>query len=142
MNHPKVTVVCVPRERFSFARRSLISLYKNTDEPFRLVYVDNRSPRSLRCFLEEMQPKLGFVLVKTPHLLSPNQARDLGLKYTHTDYVVFIDNDVEFAPGWLGPLVKCAEETGATVVGPLTCRHQPLHEIIHCAGGEYMRKRS
>ena len=138
MNEPNVTLVCVPRERFSFARMSLMSLYTNTEVPFRLVYVDNGSPRSLRHFLEEKQRELGFVLVTAPHPLSPNQARNLGLKYANTKYVVFIDNDVEFAPGWLGPLIECAEQTGATVVGPLMCQHEPLHKIIHCAGGEYM----
>ncbi|HHP7243215.1 MAG TPA: glycosyltransferase family 2 protein, partial [Elainellaceae cyanobacterium] len=33
-------------------------------------------------------------------------------------------------------LVQCAEETNAAVVGPLMCQHEPIHEIVHFAGGE------
>lgn len=54
----------------------------------------------------------------------------------NTKYVVFIDNDVVVTPGWLQKLIECAEETGATVVSPLICQHLPIHEIVHCAGGE------
>ncbi|MGK7916742.1 MAG: glycosyltransferase family 2 protein, partial [Prochloraceae cyanobacterium] len=31
---------------------------------------------------------------------------------------------------------NCAESTGATVVGPLMCQDEPVHKIIHFAGGE------
>jgi hypothetical protein len=37
---PMVTIVVVPRERFSYARTSLESVYANTHVPFRLIYVD------------------------------------------------------------------------------------------------------
>ena len=53
-----------------------------------------------------------------------------------TPYLVFLDNDVVVAPGWLEALVNCAEATGASVVGPLMCQGEPLHEEIHFAGGE------
>lgn len=39
-------------------------------------------------------------------------------------------------PGWLKKLVECAEETDATVISPLICQGTPVHEIVHCAGGE------
>jgi GT2 family glycosyltransferase len=68
--------------------------------------------------------------------LSPNQARNLGFALVDTKYTAFVDNDVIVTPGWLEALVTCAEETGAAVVGPLTCQYEPVHEIIHCAGGE------
>jgi len=40
---PQVTIVVVPRERFSLAARSLQSIYEQSDVPFRLVYVDGGS---------------------------------------------------------------------------------------------------
>src|SRR5262249_24309080 len=48
MHDPDVTIVVVPRERFSFARASLEALYRHTDPPFHLVYVDGGSPRRVR----------------------------------------------------------------------------------------------
>ncbi|NJO48381.1 MAG: glycosyltransferase [Leptolyngbyaceae cyanobacterium RM2_2_4] len=135
---PEVTLVVVPRERFQFAERSLESLYENTSFPFKLIYVDNNSPAKLRRYLESQAQAKGFQLVRSEYYLSPNQARNLGLSYVHSKYVVFVDNDVIFSPGWLKALVNCTKETGATVVGSLVCQYQPVHEIIHCAGGEYM----
>ncbi|NEQ87962.1 MAG: glycosyltransferase, partial [Moorea sp. SIO2I5] len=99
---------------------------------------DNNAPADLRQYLEAQAQAKGFELICSDYYLSPNQARNLGLRRVSSKYVVFVDNDIIFSPGWLKPLVDCAEETGATVVGSLVCQHQPLHEIIHCAGGEYM----
>ncbi|NJR62087.1 MAG: glycosyltransferase [Cyanobacteria bacterium CRU_2_1] len=135
---PEVTIVVVPRERFQFACESLESLYENTSYPFNLVYVDNNSPSKLRDYLNEQAQNKGFKLIRSKHFLSPNQARNVGLSHVHSKYVVFVDNDVIFAPGWLQALVNCAEETGTSVVGSLVCQYQPVHEIVHCAGGEYM----
>jgi GT2 family glycosyltransferase len=133
---PPVTIVVVPRERISLAHQCLESLYAHTDVPFRLVWVDGGSPPRTSRYLRDQARARGFDLVRTDHYLAPNRARNLGLARATTRYVVFMDNDVIVAPGWLGPLVRCADETGAAIVGPLNCEGPPLHEIIHFAGGE------
>ncbi|ABW31310.1 glycosyltransferase family 2 protein [Acaryochloris marina] len=138
MSNPKVTIIVVPRERFQFARESLESLFENTFVPFKLIYVDNNSPRKLRQNLEFQSLLRRFQVVRSETYLSPNQARNLGLQYVTTPYVVFVDNDVVFTSGWLEKLVNCTEETGATVVGSLVCQYRPVHTIVHCAGGTYM----
>jgi GT2 family glycosyltransferase len=136
MKDPQVTIVVVPRERFSCTQESLKSIYEHTEIPFKLVYVDGNSPARVKSYLETQAQTNNFQLVRTDYYLSPNKARNLGLSHVNTKYVVFIDNDVVVSPGWLEALVTCAEETGATVVGPLMCQDKPLHEIIHFAGGE------
>ena len=133
---PRITILVSPRERFSYARPSLDSIYEHTRMPFELVYVDGGSPRSVQNYLQSAATEKGFTLLRTKHFLSPNQARNLGLKQVKTDYVLFIDNDVHVSPDWLEQLWRCAQETDATVVCPLTCIGQPLHEKIHLAGGE------
>lgn len=136
MVDPQVTILVSPRERFSCVRESLESIYEYTDIPFKLVYVDGNSPAKVRRYLVEQSQAKGFELVRTDYYLSPNHARNLGLAHVKTKYVVFIDNDVIVSPGWLQALVECAEETAATVVGPLMCQEKPVHEIVHFAGGE------
>ncbi|MDB9527259.1 glycosyltransferase [Oscillatoria sp. CS-180] len=136
-----ITLIVSPRERFSHTQKSLESIYENTQTPFNLVYVDGGSPRSISNYLQKQSAERGFELVRTESFLAPNQARNLGLAavdraYPDTQYVVFIDNDVEVAPDWLKPLADCAEATHATVVCPLTCIGQPLGDTIHLAGGE------
>ena len=132
----QVTVVVVPRERFSCTRESLESIYEYTEAPFKLIYVDGNSPNKVQHYLQEQAQEKGFQLIRTDYYLTPNHARNLGLAQVDTKYVVFMDNDVIVSSGWLNHLVKCAEETEATVVGPLMCQDKPLHEIVHFAGGE------
>lgn len=136
MEDLQVTIVVVPREQFSSTQESLESIYEHTQFPFKLVYVDGNSPPKVHRYLKAQAQAKNFQLLRTDYYLSPNHARNIGLKQVDTQHVVFIDNDVVVSPGWLNALVKCADETGATVVGPLMCQHKPLHEIVHFAGGE------
>lgn len=140
MNQPKVTLVVGPRERFSGTRASLNSIYADTDYPFDLVFVDVCSPRPVQTYLQAKAQEQSFTILRTDHYVSPNQARNIGLRYvleqTESQYIVFIENDVIVQRGWLTKLVNCAEETNAAVVGPLTCIGQPLHQVIHNAGGK------
>ncbi|MBE9041446.1 glycosyltransferase [Oscillatoriales cyanobacterium LEGE 11467] len=133
---PLVTLVVVPRERFSCARESLESIYAHTQLPFKLVYIDGNSPAKLRQYLDEQAQIRGFEIVRTDVYLYPNQARNLGLQQVRTKYLAFVDNDVIVSDGWLEALVRCAEETDAAVVGPLMCQYEPIHEEIHFAGGQ------
>lgn len=133
---PQVTIVIVPRERFSHTRQALESLYKNTYIPFSLVYVDGNSPAQISKYLQAQAQEKNFTLVRSDRYIAPNQARNIGLSYVKTKYLVFVDNDVVFTPGWLEKLVNCAEETSATIVSPLTCIGEPIHQTVHFVGGE------
>jgi GT2 family glycosyltransferase len=136
MINARVTVVVVPRERFSVARRSMESLIANTPAGINMICVDGGSPPSLHRYLERASARHRFRLLRYDCYLSPNEARNIGFAEVKTPYVVFVDNDIIFSPGWLENLVACAEETGAWLVGPLYCEGDPVHEIIHMAGGD------
>ncbi len=133
---PQVTIVVVPRERFSFTSESLESIYEYTEIPFKLVYVDGGSPPHIQSYLKSQSQQKNFQLIRTDYYLCPNRARNIGLSQVNSKYLVFVDNDVVASPGWLRQMVQCAEETGATIVTPLTGEGLPVHERVHCAGGE------
>lgn len=132
----KVTIVVAPRERFSVAVKSLQSIVEHTTAPYELLYVDGNSPRPVRRAIEHVAGEHGFRVIRTDHYLPPNHARNLAIPHISTPYVVFIDNDVVVTPGWLERLIDCAECTDAAIVSPLICQGEPLHQIVHCAGGE------
>jgi GT2 family glycosyltransferase len=136
VTEPQVTIVVSPRERFSYTQQSLDSIYEHTQLPFKLIYVDGNSPTQVRKYLEVQAQAKGFQLIRSSQYLYPNQARNIGLRQVQTKYVAFVDNDVIVNKGWLTHLVRCAEETSATVVGPLMCQDEPVHQTIHFAGGE------
>lgn len=133
---PQVTLVVVPRERFSCTAESLESLYEHTQIPFKLIYIDGNSPPHIQQYLAAQAKSRNFELIRTDYYLFPNQARNIGLAKVKTPYFAFVDNDVVVSPGWLKALLDCAEETSAAVVGPLMCQDEPMHEVVHFAGGE------
>ena len=134
--NPTVTVVISPRERFSFARASLEAVYHHAHYPFDLVYVDGNSPAPVRAYLERAAAVKGFRLIQTGRFLSPNEARNIGATGLSSQYVAFLDNDVDVSPGWLARLVDCAETTGAWAVAPVYFEGVSRDRIIHMAGGD------
>lgn len=135
MPEPQVTIVVVPRERFSHSERSLANIYEHTTYPFKLTYVSAGAPGAIQRHLERESQQRGFQLIHAPHYLSPNKARNLGIREIDTKYVVFLDNDALVTPGWLQALVQCAEETDAWLVGPLYFIGEFERQIVHMAGG-------
>ena len=136
----EATIVVVPRERFSYAERSLASVFANTTAPFKLIYIDAGTPAGIRKHIEDESERKGFQVLSTPAYLSPNQARNMGWQTVETKYTIFLDNDALVTPGWLEQLVKCAEETGAWVVGPLYLIGEVEKGTIHVAGGRLHSK--
>jgi len=132
----RTTVVVAPREQFRVARRSLESIFAHTEIPYRLICVDGGSPAPVKRYLELRARQRDFTLLRTPHHLSPMEARALALPHVDTKYVCFVDNDVLVTPGWLDRLVRCADETEAWAVGPLYLNEDPALGLIHMAGGE------
>ncbi|MBI2764386.1 MAG: glycosyltransferase family 2 protein [Chloroflexi bacterium] len=133
---PLATIVVTARERYSTALRCLPRLISTTPGPHRLVYVAGGAPPYIRDFLTAQCAARGYDLLLEPGFLSPNEARNLGLQRVTTKYAVFLDNDVVVEPGWLDALVRCAEETGADVVGPLVLFGEPEQGYIHSVGGD------
>ena len=131
-----LSIIVSPRDCFSYIQQSLESLYRHTNIPFKLIYIDAGSPRPIQKYLARAAAKYDFTLIRSDRFLTPNQARNLGLSQVTTDYVVFIDNDIHVSSGWLETLWQCAQETGAAIVCPLVCMGKPLHQHIHLAGGE------
>jgi glycosyltransferase involved in cell wall biosynthesis len=84
-------------------------------------------------YLRQQAAERNFQLIRRERYLSPNQARNVGLAAVTSDYVVFIDNDCEVAPGCLAALLRCAEETGAWAVAPVYFERGSTRRV-HMAG--------
>ena len=116
--HP-ITIAFVPRETINQTVECLATLIEHTPEPFHLIAVTGGYPQAV---VDEMKPLVdacGGELLAFDHFLTPNEARNEALERTDTDKIVFVDHDAFVTPNWLDPLVECASETSAAVVGPL-----------------------
>ncbi len=133
-----VTIIVSPRERFEMAIGSLEACLRTADVPFKLVYVDGGSPKSIAAELKRITEGAGHTYIRFNGYITPNHARNSALPYVDTDYIAFIDNDVAFEPGWLSALVRCAEETGAGLVTPTIlvgpARKSPNLSVHHAGG--------
>ena len=139
----RVTVVVTQRERMSLTEVSLENVLADRSEPFRLIYVDGGSADPVKSYLASRVPAVGGLLIRSDEWLWPGVARNLALPHVETPFVAFIDNDVVVEPGWLGKLLKAAEETGAGLVGPLYIVSDGVGEgRIHMAGGTLSRVES
>lgn len=137
MNLPsisRVTIVVTQRERVSLTRDSLTSLLECTDQPFDLVVVTGGLRGRLGSWLDQEARSRGFIHVDAGRPLTPAEARNIGIDHAKTEYVAFVENDVLFTRGWLAALLACADESGASVVAPVTCEGRPLHTILHHIG--------
>jgi glycosyltransferase involved in cell wall biosynthesis len=116
---PRVTIVMIARERHALTEATIECLVANTPKPYRLIYTDGQTPECLWQRLAVRSSEWNLELVRHDEPLWPQELRNRVLDSVTTDYVVFIDNDVQVAPGWLEKLVNCADETNAGIVGPL-----------------------
>jgi cellulose synthase/poly-beta-1,6-N-acetylglucosamine synthase-like glycosyltransferase len=131
-----VTIAFVFRERLSSTVSCLQHLLDTTTPgSYELICVDAGAPESIAASLRHLASRHGFTLVRSEEYLSPNQSRNLALQRVRTRYVVFVDNDVTVGQDWLNPLVRCAEETGAWLVGPLYLESHKGELKIHMFGG-------
>lgn len=135
MDSANVTIAIVPRQQFSHTGRTIETIYLHTPLPFKLLCLDAGSPPPVARQLRQLARQRRFELIRTDQYLLPNEARNMVLSRLDTKYVVLVDNDVRVSAGWLDALIKCAEETGAWMVGPLVLTGSPGNELIHYAGG-------
>lgn len=136
MTNCMVTIVFLPRERFSLTAKSLESILAHTSCQYEFICIDGNAPEAVANYLKEKCREHGFTLLRSNEYITPNEARNAALKYVKTPYVVFIDNDVLVADGWLEGLINCAEETGAWLVGPLYLEEKAGSKRLHMFGGD------
>lgn len=138
-HNPRVTIVMTARERHSLAEAAIASVIAETPRPYRFIYLDVQSPDWLREILARRASEWGLEVVRIDEPMWPQEARVRVVDAIETEYVVFLDNDVQVEAGWLDALVACADATGAGIVGPLYLRGDGLRPPkIHMAGGKLL----
>ena len=131
-----LTVVVVPRQRWSLAVRSLRAVLDRLPAGIELVYVDGGSPADISTELEAMVRAVGGTWIRRDCILTGNEARNLARDHITREYVLFVDNDVFPHEAFAELLVACAEETRAAMVGPVILHgSKESSREIHLAGG-------
>lgn len=105
---PRVTFVLVTYTGRDLAVRCLDLLRKHTPEPHRVVVVDSCSPDGTGDFLAERLTDA--TVLRMPANLGFGAGCDLGVGLADTEFVCFLNADVEVGEGWLAPLLSVMDE--------------------------------
>jgi GT2 family glycosyltransferase len=121
---PDVTIVVVPRDRFSTVGACARSIAENTCGPIRLVFLDFGYTKSQLTEIASACEGTDF-RIETCGRQIPLQAFAKFSKSIDTRYVVWIDNDTFVTPGWLTELLRVAK-LGAKAIMPLVLEREGL----------------
>lgn len=136
----RVSIVMTARERHSLTEAAIESVLSETARPFRFIYLDVNSPEWLRDVFAARAQEWDIEVVRIDEPLWPQEARVRIAQQLDTEFAVFIDNDVQVEPGWLEAMIRCADETGAGIVGPLYLLGDGVTApAIHMAGGRLLQ---
>lgn len=140
----RTTVVVVPRESFNMFPEVVDRIYRLTSPIFKMIVMEGNAPEPIRAQLRktaEAQPTC--TIVWSDKWLYPHEAVNQAMPMIDTEYVVFIDNDVEVLEGWLEEMVKAADAEKVNCVHPiyLTTRAHATPRKIHIAEGKMVREK-
>jgi hypothetical protein len=119
-----VTIVVVPRDRFSSVLECAASILRNTAAPFRLAFLDFGYSASQREKLRHLCRGLPMEIVDSGRTI-PMVAFRQFLPRVVTPYLAWVDNDTFVCPGWMDHLLALAGR-GARVIMPLTLEREGL----------------
>jgi hypothetical protein len=119
-----VTIVIVPRDRFSSVVDCVQSIVDNTDVPFRVVVLDFGYPARMLSKVRQVLGSKPLEIVSCGRTIPMIAFRDYLPRIT-TRYVAWVDNDTYVTTGWLAALLKRAA-TGARVILPVTLEREGL----------------
>ena len=117
----EVTVVIPTYNRHARLARTLRSLVGQSVQGFRVIVVDDCSATPVeRTLPSDLREQLDTTVLRTPRNGGPALARNLAVRAATTEYIAFIDDDVDADPAWLERLVGAAEgRQPCVVIGPL-----------------------
>jgi len=125
---PQVTIVVVPRDRFSSAADCIRSIVENTAESVRLVVFDFGYTKSQLAHIRENAGDTPLEIVPCGRMIPLAAFRNL-LPQIETPYVAWVDNDTYVTPGWLtAMLARSAPDAcpRARVILPVTLEREGL----------------
>lgn len=135
----EITIVVVPRESFSRFPQVVRQVYEVTSPIFKTIVMEGRSPEPIREQLLEIErtlPRCQVVLADKWQY--PPNIVNAAIPLIDTEFVVFLDNDVELQKGSIEALVDCAREHGVSCVHPVYLGASFSHPepVIHVAQGK------
>ena len=122
---PDVTVLIPTYNRPEGLARTLHALQQQSNRNFAVVVVDDCGERAARdAVTSEVRGALDVTILSTPRNGGPGAARNMGLRQARSEFIAFLDDDVEVSANWLeAHLAATRGGDHAVSIGPL---HPPI----------------
>lgn len=109
----KISLVILSYNRTEDLRRCIRSLFAFTRLPFELIVWDNGSRPDTVDYLKSLEADCKAKVFYSPENLGCSRGRKEALKQAQGDYVITVDNDMEFTDNWLEELILSVESDPA-----------------------------
>ncbi|HHY35332.1 MAG TPA: glycosyltransferase [Firmicutes bacterium] len=114
-----VSIVIPCWNNVEYTRLCVDSIFRNTEEPFELILIDNGSTDGSAEYFESLQEQHNnVVVISNPLNTGYGYACNQGLAAATGDYVVIMNNDIVVPPNWLRLLLRPAQAPQVGIVGP------------------------
>jgi hypothetical protein len=120
----EVTIVVVPRDRFSSVVDCVKSIVRHTPEAFKLVILDFGYSRKALDAIRSASGRAPLEIVDCGRTI-PMTAFANHLPKIDTPYTAWVDNDTYVTPGWMTAMLAAAAE-GKRVILPVTLECEGL----------------
>lgn len=122
---PEVTIVVVPRDRFSSVVACVKSILEHTPESLHLMILDFGYSAATRRALAAACEGQSWELVPCRRTIPMEAFRSVLPRIT-TPYTCWVDNDTFVTPGWMTTMLRGARAEGMRVILPLTWEREGL----------------
>lgn len=126
-----VTIVIPLYNQVHYTRICLESLQTHGFGAARILVIDNGSTDGTGEYLACCQ---GIDVLSNQENLGCSGAWNQGMRETATEWVLFLNNDVIVAPGWLEGLLSFAQEHGLDIVTPAIREGEYNYDIVAYGG--------
>ncbi|WP_456439428.1 glycosyltransferase [Caldithrix abyssi] len=121
-NNPTVSIIMLTYNALEFTKKCVHSILQNTHIPYEIIFVDNGSKDGTADYLKSLQAKHDHIRVvfnkKNKGFAAGNNQ---GARKARGKYLLFLNNDVLVADGWLEELLSALEKDPQIgMVGPIT----------------------
>lgn len=115
-------IICV-YNAYEDVKKCLESVLENTDQPYRVIIVDDNSADLTKNYLIKMaEENSHFKLIRNESdLHGYTYAANIGLHAVEADYAVLLNSDTIVPENWLYNMIRCMQsDPGIGIVGPLS----------------------
>lgn len=147
---PIIECAMVTYGRLSLLRGTIETFNATRDARVRLTVVDNGSLADVRRFLEESVKSPDSLILLDDNLGKPyawnlvaNMVMNRSLQKAEPAFLLFLDSDLEFLPGWIDTFIEIWQDHAGSSLGCLSgfVSHPELHDIAEGPRRTYKRLR-